>query len=157
MLKTNQTAPDFTSQTHTGEEITLSKIDAKLVILYFYPKDMTPGCTIEAKQVNENLDFFNEKEIKIFGVSRDKLKEHLKFVEECKLDFPLIVDDEKKVCALYDVLIEKSMFGKKYMGVSRTTYIIDPKEMKVKAVIEKVNPLTHVEELKKLITGLETN
>jgi thioredoxin-dependent peroxiredoxin len=159
MLKQNTKSPDFTARTHTGDTVQLSKVDAKFVILYFYPKDMTPGCTLQAREMNKHLDYFEEHNIKIFGISRDKEKAHIKFANECGLKFPLIVDEEKKICELYDVLVEKSMFGKKYMGVTRTTYIINPKEMKIVATIEKVNPLTHVENLKKIIEeiGLADN
>jgi peroxiredoxin Q/BCP len=150
MLKINDNAPDFESVTHDGEKVKLSDLNSDYTVLYFYPKDMTPGCTIQAIAIKDNIDFFEKNNIKIFGISRDSSKSHNKFVETFGLNFPLIVDEKTEISQKYGVLKEKSMFGKKYMGFERTTFIIDNRSMKIIGVLEKVNPATHMDDLKKL-------
>lgn len=142
MLHQGDKAPDFTAQTNLGNEITLSKIGSKFIILYFYPKDSTPGCTVQACSIRDNLQNIEKFDAKVFGISQDSLKSHLKFTEKENLNFPLIVDETKEICTKYGVLKEKSMFGKKYLGVERTTFILD-KDLNIIKVYEKVSPVGH--------------
>ena len=125
-LKINTPAPDFTVKNDKDELISLSQYRGKWVVLYFYPKDNTSGCTKEACDFNENLEQFNNIEAVIIGVSPDSVKSHQNFKKKYDLRFELLSDTEKEVCNKYDVMGEKSMYGKKYLGVIRTTYIIDP-------------------------------
>lgn len=152
-LTVGDKAPDFTANVHTGEEIILSKVKSKFIILYFYPKDNTPGCTLQACSVRDSLSDLEHFGAKIFGVSKDTLKSHEKFVERFKLTFPLIVDENGDISKSYGVLKEKSMFGKKYKGIERTTFILD-KNLKVVEIMEKVSPNKHgvklVEKIKEL-------
>lgn len=112
---------------HTGEEKSLEDIlsQSERTLLYFYPKDMTPGCTIQARWYRDLYQRFLDKGIQIIGVSRDDEKKHQRFIEKFELPFPLIADTESILCEKFDVLKEKSMFGKKYMGIVRSTFLLD--------------------------------
>lgn len=125
MLETGIKAPDFTLLNQDGESVTLSQYLGKKVILYFYPKDNTPGCTKQACGFTQLYPDFNEKGAVILGVSKDSVKSHKKFQEKYQLPFTLLSDPELQVIQAYDVWKEKNMYGKKVMGVVRTTYLIN--------------------------------
>ena len=125
MLETGIKAPDFTLLNQDGESVTLSQYLGKKVILYFYPKDNTPGCTKQACGFAQLYPDFNERGAVILGVSKDSVKSHKKFQEKYQLPFTLLSDPELQVIQTYDVWKEKNMYGKKVMGVVRTTYLIN--------------------------------
>jgi len=135
--------PDFTLEDQDGRSHTLSQYRGKKVVLYFYPKDMTPGCTVQAEGMRDSMNDLEAKGIIVLGVSVDDVKSHKKFVEKHNLNFPLLSDTDKKVVQEYGVWKEKSMFGKKYMGIQRDTFLID-EEGKLIQHFKKVNPLKHV-------------
>lgn len=137
-LREGQKAPDFTSPDQDGNLISLSDYLGQDVVLYFYPKDDTPGCTAEACSFRDNYESLLEKGIQVIGVSTDDIQSHSKFREKYKLPFPLISDTEKEIVNNYGVWVEKNMYGKKYMGVARKTFIIDTAGIIVK-IINKVD------------------
>ena len=134
MLKTGIQAPDFTLPDQNGKMHTLSEYRGSRVILYFYPKDMTSGCTKQACGFAQLYPQFREKGAVVLGVSKDSVASHKKFEEKYGLPFMLLSDTETKVIQAYDVWKEKTLYGKKYMGVVRTTYLIDENGMIVKAL-----------------------
>jgi peroxiredoxin Q/BCP len=140
MLKEGKNAPDFKGITDKGEEISLSDFLGKKVILYFYPKDDTPGCTKEACDFRDYSKKFTMKDMVIIGVSPDTTTSHVKFKEKFGLPFNLIADEEKKIIKKYGVWKEKNMYGKKVMGVERTTFLINEK-----GIITKIYPKVKVE------------
>lgn len=141
-------APDFTLPNEEGNDITLSGFLGKKVILYFYPKDSTSGCTIEAKAFRDGMEKFASAGYVVLGVSRDSVKCHMNFKTKQELNFPLLSDKEEVVCNLYGVLKEKSMCGRKYIGIVRSTFVIDA-DGKLTAVYRDVKASTHVAELMK--------
>jgi peroxiredoxin Q/BCP len=145
LLKEGDFAPDFTLQANTGEEVSLSDFRGKTVVLYFYPKDNTPGCTAEACDFRDRHEEFADLDVVILGVSRDPVASHQKFAVKHGLPFLLLSDVDEEVCRKYDVLKEKTMFGKKVMGIERSTFIID-REGRIAKVYRKVKVPGHVEE-----------
>lgn len=141
-IEEGEFAPDFTLPSSDGSMVTLSALRGKPVVLYFYPKDMTPGCTTEAHEFSELAKKFQKKDVLVFGVSADSLAQHKKFIEKEGITFPLLSDEEKEMLIAYGVWVEKSMYGKKYMGIERTTFIIDA-EGKFEKIYRKVNPEGH--------------
>jgi len=139
MLREGKLAPDFTLPDGDGNEVTLSGFAGKNVVLYFYPKDDTSGCTKEACGFRDLKSEFDGLNAVIFGVSPDSVKSHDKFSNKYALTFPLLSDETKKVVEQYEVWKEKSMYGRKYMGVERTTVVIDSK-----GIIQKVYPKVKV-------------
>ncbi len=139
-------APDFTLLDQNGKSHTLSGYRGSFVLLYFYPKDMTPGCTIEAEGFEDKTKEFKKRKIIILGVSPDSVESHKKFCEKHKLNFTLLADVGHAVCEKYGVWVEKSMYGKKYMGVERDSFLIDPKGVILKEYI-KVKPDEHPDEI----------
>lgn len=137
-LSEGQKAPDFTANDQNGKNISLSDFSGNDLILYFYPKDDTPGCTAEACSFRDNYQALLGQGFQILGVSTDDEKSHQKFVTKYSLPFPLISDTDKKIVEAYGVWIEKNMYGKKYMGVARKTFIIDKNGM-IKKIIGKVD------------------
>ena len=137
-LKAGDKAPDFNSKDQNGEEVSLANFKGKTVILYFYPKDDTPGCTAEACDFRDNYQSLIGKGYEVVGVSTDDSKSHKKFETKYSLPFPLIADEDKSINEAYGVWAEKNMYGKKYMGTARTTFIIDADGI-IKQVIEKVD------------------
>lgn len=125
-LKIGDKAPDFVVEIDEGQKISLQDLAGKFVILYFYPKDNTPGCTLEAQQFNQLLAEFEQLNAKIIGVSKDNLASHAKFKNLFNLNFDLAADSDCRLCQAYGVWVEKSMFGKKYMGIERATFLINP-------------------------------
>lgn len=146
MLKAGDKAPDFALTSDTGEKISLKDFKGKKVVLYFYPKDMTSGCTAEACDFRDNVKKFEKKNTVILGVSADNMESHQKFKDKYNLPFKLLSDENKKVLRDYNVWQEKSMYGKKYMGIVRTTYVIDEKG-KIEKVFDKVKVEGHINEL----------
>jgi len=134
-------APDFSLPASTGGQISLSQFKGKShVVLYFYPKDMTPGCTTEACAFRDLKGDFDKAGAVILGVSADSVDSHGKFTAKHRLNFPLLSDTDRKVCAQYGVYKEKSLYGRLFMGIERTTFVIDKK-----GVIRKIYPKVKVE------------
>ena len=146
-------APAFTLETDTGETVSLKDFKGRNVVLYFYPKDDTSGCTTEACEFKELMPRFAKDSAVILGVSPDSVKSHRKFKEKYELNFTLLADTEKVVAEAYGVWKEKSMYGRKYMGVERTTFLIDAKGV-LRHVFEKVKPAGHAEEVATAIAAL---
>jgi len=145
-LKEGDLAPDFKASTNTGDEVSLAGFKGKDVVLYFYPKDDTPGCTKEACAFRDRFADFKKKGIVVLGVSVDPVKSHEKFVEKYKLPFPLLADDERKIVNAYGVWGEKVFMGRRYMGTNRVTFWIGP-DRKIKRIWPKVRPEEHAEEI----------
>ncbi|GAO30373.1 thioredoxin-dependent thiol peroxidase [Geofilum rubicundum] len=145
-LKEGMPAPDFSGKNQAGELISLKDFKGKKVVLYFYPKDNTPGCTSEACDLNDNYETFLSKGYEVIGVSPDSEASHQKFIDKYKLQFNLMADTEKEILQAYGVWGEKKMYGKTYMGVMRTTFIIDEKGL-IEKVIEKVNTKNHSQQI----------
>lgn len=148
MLKEGNKAPDFTSKDQDGNKVKLSDYKGKRVVLYFYPKDDTPGCTKEACSFRDADDVYSKKGIKVFGVSTDDEKSHQKFISKFSLPFDLLADTDKKIVEKYDVWGEKSMYGKKYMGTLRKTFLIG-EDGKIVKIFDKVNVSEHADEVLK--------
>ena len=142
----NKKAPNFTLLDQEGKEHSLSDYLGKKVLLYFYPKDDTPGCTTEACNFRDRLNELKKYKLQVLGVSCDDVKSHKKFAEKFQLNFPLLADTEKKLVEKYGVWKEKSMYGKKYMGIQRDSFLIDEKGVVVRHY-EKVKPAEHVDEI----------
>lgn len=140
-------APEFKAVSNSGEEVSLKDFKGKeRVVLYFYPKDDTPGCTVEACAFRDNIKKIESKDAVVLGVSPDDTKSHNKFIDKFKLPFILLSDTDKEICNAYGVWVKKSMYGREYMGVARTTFIIG-KDGKIEKVYEKVKPEGHAEEV----------
>jgi thioredoxin-dependent peroxiredoxin len=135
-------APDFDLPASNGGNMALKDLKGKNVVVYFYPKDDTPGCTVEACGLRDSYKEIEKLGAVILGVSPDSVTSHGKFISKFQLPFTLLADEDKKMCRDYGVWVEKSMYGKKYMGVARTTFIIDKKGAIAK-VFEKVKPEGH--------------
>jgi peroxiredoxin Q/BCP len=131
-------APDFTAKNQNGETVSLTDFKGKTTILYFYPKDDTPGCTAEACDFRDNYQFLSGQGYEVIGVSVDDEKSHKKFETKYSLPFTLIADTDHNIVEAYGVWVEKNMYGKKYMGVARTTFIIDADGV-ISQIIEKVD------------------
>lgn len=145
-LSIGEPAPDFTLPASKGKNISLSDYRGKKVVLYFYPKDMTPTCTTESCDFRDYNGKFARAKAKVIGISPDEVKSHLKFIDKHELPFPLLADTEHNVCNLYGVWQEKSMYGRKYMGVVRSTFLID-EEGKLVREWRNVKVKGHVEEV----------
>ncbi len=143
-------APDFNLPASGGKNIKLSDYKGQKVILYFYPKDDTSGCTKEACSFTENIAGLNKLSVQVIGVSKDSIESHEKFIKKYGLKFPLVSDAEGTLCAAYDTWVEKSMYGRKYMGIERATFLIDEKG-KVQHVWDKVKVPGHTEDIIKTI------
>ena len=154
VIKEGDKAPEFTLPSSEGKEISLKDYKGKSrIVLYFYPKDDTPGCTVEACEFRDKIKTLEKKDAVVLGVSPDDLKSHEKFIDKFNLPFILLSDADKEVCKAYGVWIKKSMYGKEYMGVARTTFIIE-KDGKVGKIYEKVKPEGHAKEV---LEHLENN
>ncbi len=166
MLKIGQTAPSFCAQNQDDIEICLRDILGKWIVLYFYPKDLTPGCTTQACDFTQKQEQFEDLDAIILGVSPDDTAKHRKFIEKKELNITLLSDVDKKMCENYKVWQLKKFMGKEYMGVVRTTFIINP-EGKIAAIWEKVSvrkkktingekvELLHVDEVKEKLLELQ--
>lgn len=146
MLKVGDKAPDFSLVADNGEKVSLKDYKGKKVVLYFYPKDMTSGCTQEACDFRDNIKRIEKKNAVVIGVSPDDTKSHNKFKDKYELPFTLLSDETKTMLKDYGVWQEKSMYGRKYMGVVRTTFIIDEKG-KIEKIYEKVKVPGHIDEI----------
>lgn len=146
MLKEGDKAPDFTATDQNGNSVKLSDYKGKKLVLYFYPKDDTPGCTKEACSFRDADEVYNKKGIKVFGVSTDSEKSHQKFISKYQLPFDLLADTDKAIVEAYGVWGEKSMYGKKYMGTVRKTFLIG-EDGKITKIFDKVNVSEHADEV----------
>ena len=141
-------APDFSGINQKGETISLSGFKGKKLILYFYPKDNTPGCTAETCNLNDNYEFWISKGYEVIGISPDSVSSHQKFVEKFGLKFKLIADTSKEILEAYGVWGEKVNYGKTYMGVIRTTFVIDEKGV-IEKIFKKVDTKEHTSQIVK--------
>ncbi|MCW5911307.1 MAG: thioredoxin-dependent thiol peroxidase [Cyclobacteriaceae bacterium] len=141
-LSIGSKAPDFKTTDQDGNTVKLSDFKGRKVVLYFYPKDMTPGCTAEACSLRDNYKALQKAGYEVLGISADDEKSHRKFIEKEKLPFRLLADTDKTVHHLYGTWVEKSMYGRKYMGTARVTFVIDEKGI-VQEIIEKVDTKNH--------------
>lgn len=151
LLQIGDKAPEFGALDSKGKKILLKNYVGKKVILYFYPKDNTPGCIAEACNLRDNYEVLLEKGFEIIGVSADNEQSHEKFIAKYDLPFPLIPDTDKKIINAYGVWGEKKMYGKSYEGIVRTTYVIS-ENGKIEYVIEKVNTKNHTQQILDQIT-----
>lgn len=145
-LKVGDKAPVFCLPDQDGKKVCLKDFKGKTVVLYFYPKDMTSGCTQQACDFRDQKKKFTKKDVVILGVSKDSSDRHTKFQEKYELNFTLLADEEAEVCKSYDVFKEKSLYGRKFMGIVRTTFVIDPAG-KIAKIYPKVKVNGHVEEV----------
>ncbi len=148
-LREGMPAPDFTATDQDGKKVDLSQFRGKKVVLYFYPKDNTPGCTAEACSLRDNYPDLLKKGFMVLGVSPDREKSHIGFREKYSLPFPLLTDPEKKILGLYGAYGEKKMYGKTVTGVIRSTFIIDEKGI-IEKIISKVDTAGHAAQIFKL-------
>ena len=152
MVEKGTQAPDFTLPTDEGAEVTLSSLQGRKVVLYFYPKDDTPGCTIQACDFRDALPSFDGVDAVVLGVSPDSVESHGKFRKKFDLNFPLLADEDHAVSEAYGVWKQKTMYGREYMGIERGTFLID-EDGTVAEVWRNVNPTGHAEMLTKLLEG----
>jgi peroxiredoxin Q/BCP len=145
-LKEGDKAPDFTGLNEKGEEISLSDYKGKKLILFFYPKDNTPGCTAEACNLRDNYSELKAQGFELLGVSPDSARKHQNFINKFELPFPLLADTEQEVLNKYGAWGEKQMYGRKYMGVFRTTFVIDGEGI-IEKVFTKVKTKAHTEQI----------
>jgi peroxiredoxin Q/BCP len=147
-LSIGDQAPNFTSKDQNGNPISLADFSGKKVVLYFYPKDNTPGCTAESCNLRDNYAAFQKQGYVVLGVSSDDEKSHRKFIEKFQLPFPLIADTDKSVHEAFGTWVEKSMYGRSYMGTARTTFIID-ENGRISDIIDKVKTADHAAQILK--------
>ncbi len=152
MLEIGKKAPAFSLKDENGKNVSLNDFKGKKVVIYFYPKDMTSGCTQEACDFRDALPNFKKVKATVLGVSIDSTASHKKFADKYELPFTLLSDEKKEVVEKYGVWKEKSMYGKKYMGIERTTFIID-EEGKIQNIFPKVKVAGHVNEVMKILKG----
>ncbi len=152
MLNINDVAPNFKLPNQKGELRDLSDYKGQYVVLYFYPKDNTPGCTTQACTYRDAMPTYTKNNIKVFGISKDDLKSHQKFEADFDINFELLSDESRKTIEAYGVWVEKNMYGKKVMGVERTTFVINP-EGKIANIFRKVDPKLDSEVVLKSILG----
>jgi peroxiredoxin Q/BCP len=149
----NRVVADFTCPATGGKAVQLKSLRGKKVVLYFYPKDSTPGCTTEGQEFRDLHAKFRRAGAIIFGVSRDSLASHEKFKEKLELSFELLSDSDEKVCRQFDVIREKSLYGRKFMGVERSTFLVDEKG-KLRQEWRKVRVKGHAEEVLESVKNL---
>lgn len=146
MLKVGDKAPVFTLQDRTGENVSLSDFWGKKVVIYFYPKDNTPGCTRQACAFAQHFDKFKEKNVSVIGISKDSVESHIKFANKYSLPFLLLSDPHREAIEAYGVWKEKKLYGKVSMGIVRTTFIIDENGY-IEKIMPNVKPDTNAEEI----------
>jgi peroxiredoxin Q/BCP len=146
-------APDFELTTDSGETVTLSALKGQPVVLYFYPKDDTPGCTTQACGIRDAYQEFRDRGALVFGISADDEASHAKFKEKYELPFTLLADPERQAIEAYDVWTEKSMYGKKYMGIERSTFVVD-RDGTLAKELRKVKPAEHADQVLKVLDSL---
>lgn len=147
-LKAGDKAPNFTAKNQNGEDVSLADFSGKKLVLYFYPKDNTPGCTAESCNLRDNYNVLLKQGYAVLGVSPDSEKKHQNFIKKFDLPFPLLADTDQTVANAYSVWGEKQMYGRKYMGIFRTTFIIDEKGV-IEEVIAKVDTANHIDQILK--------
>jgi thioredoxin-dependent peroxiredoxin len=152
-LAVGMKAPDFAAAFASDEPVTSENLKGKHKVIYFYPKDDTPGCTVEAKDFRDNIEAFTKAGAVIIGVSRDSVKSHDAFKQKYCLPFPLASDESGRMCEDYGVWVEKSMYGKTYMGVERTTFLID-RNGNIRNIWRKVKVEGHVQDVLKAVKSL---
>lgn len=145
-LKIGNKAPDFKCPDHKDELQSLALHRGQWILLYFYPKDDTPGCTKEACTVRDNWDKFKDKDVVVFGISADSIASHQRFAGKYELPFRLLADEDRTVLKIYGAWTKKKMMGKEYMGIKRMSVLVDT-EGRIAKIYEKVNPLTHAREV----------
>jgi thioredoxin-dependent peroxiredoxin len=148
-----KTAPAFTLPSSTGDRVRLTALKGQPVVVYFYPKDNTPGCTVEAHEFEAELGAFRRAGAEVLGISPDSVESHRKFADKQGLHFPLLVDTDHKVCEKYGVWVEKNMYGRKFWGVQRATFLVNAVG-KVAQVWPKVKPKGHAAQVLKAIRAL---
>lgn len=153
LINENDLAPDFSLESDDHKIITLASLKGKTVVLYFYPKDNTTGCTKEACDFRDAFPNFSSTNATILGVSRDSLKSHKNFKDKYNLTFPLLSDEDGAVCQAYGVWVEKSMYGRKYFGIERSTFLIDSKGI-IRKIWRKVKVPGHTQEVLEAVKGL---
>ena len=153
-IKLGEKVPDFKAPSTGNKTIKLSSLKGKNIVIYFYPRDATPGCTIEGQNFRDNIRKFSSRNTIILGVSRDSVKSHDKFVTKLGLTFPLLADTEEVMCNDYGVSVEKSMYGRKYMGIQRSTFLID-KNGVINFIWPKVKVPGHAKEVLEKIKDLK--
>ena len=146
MLNEGDKAPSFAAKDENGNKVKLSDYKGKKLALYFYPRDMTPGCTKQACSLRDGFSDLKKNNIEVVGVSTDDEKKHQKFIAKYELPFTLIADTDQKVSEKYGVWVEKNMYGKKYMGIKRTTFLID-EDGKIVKIFKKVKVSEHADEV----------
>jgi peroxiredoxin Q/BCP len=142
VLEVGDRAPDFTLSASSGKSVKLSSLRGKQVVLYFYPKDDTSGCTVEACGFRDNMPTFDKLDAVVLGVSRDSLDSHAKFINKYSLNFTLLSDEDLRAHSLYDTWKQKTFYGKKFMGTERSTFVIGA-DGRIKKIFRKVNPKGH--------------
>lgn len=145
-IKEHQKAPDFTLPNQEGKNISLKDFKGKWTLVYFYPKDDTPGCTVEAKGMQAYAPKFKKVKLEVLGISPDNMSKHCKFADKYKLKFNLLADEDKKAVNLYGVWGKKKFMGREYMGVNRSSFLIDPTG-RIAKIYPKVKPADHPEEV----------
>src|SRR4026207_575745 len=153
-LEVGDKAPDFSLPTDGGGKVSLKELRGKTVVLYFYPRDDTPGCTAEACAFRDTLPDFSKVKAAIVGISRDSVESHDKFKRKFGLTFPLVSDEDGKVCEAYGTWVEKSMYGRRYMGIDRATLLTDEKGVS-RGAWRKVKVPGHAEEVRKAAAALK--
>lgn len=154
MLQAGDVAPSFSLASSSGGHVDSAKLKGKRHVIYFYPKDDTPGCTREACAFRDNLPAFEKLGVPVYGVSADEVKAHDKFAHKYGLNFPLLADPGRELLDAYGVWVEKSMYGRKYFGIQRSTFVVDAKG-RIEKVWEKVSPDSHAEEVMAYLSGRE--
>jgi len=150
VLQAGENAPDFTLPDQNGDELTLSEHQDEIIVLYFYPRADTPGCTTQACGVRDHREQYDAAGARVIGISPDTVSDVKKFADKFDLDFTLLADADHSVADQYGTWVEKSMYGKKYMGVQRATFVIDA-DGKIANVIEKASPKTHDDDVLALL------
>jgi len=148
LLHPGHKAPDFSVNDENGNRVRLKDLKGKKIVLYFYPKDMTPGCTAESCNLRDNYKTLLKQGYEVFGVSTDSEESHRKFITKEKLPFHLLSDTDRKLHEAYGTWVEKSMYGRKYMGTARVTFVIDEKGV-IEDMIEKVDTKNHASQILK--------
>lgn len=154
MLEIETQAPAFTLKDQDGNTVSLSDFAGKRVVVYFYPRDNTPGCTRQACAFAQNFDGFRSRDVVVIGISKDSVASHLKFAQKYELPFILLSDPELQAIQAYDVWQEKKLYGKVSMGVVRTTYVIDP-QGNIEKVMPKVKPDTNAADILAYLDGVQ--
>jgi len=152
-IKVGQKAPDFVLPNQEGKKIKLTDLLGQWILLYFYPKDNTPGCTKEACSIRDTMPKFDQKGLKVMGISVDSVESHKKFSKKHNLPFDLLSDEQKKVVKSYGVWVPKKFLGREFLGTQRTSFLIDP-DGKIAKVYEKVKPAEHARQVLEDLTKL---